>query len=114
MVARNKYRIEINMYEKELCVKLVIYRDCTEMHGQQNIKKRLYTCVQQHTDILQMTVTEQTQQVNANPLSHCHVDARQRTAGENEREAQLRATTNSASHRPQPSTNSTSKRPGVD
>jgi len=25
--------------EKEWCVKLVIYKDCTEMHGQQNIKK---------------------------------------------------------------------------
>ena len=26
------------MYEKELCVKLVIYKDYTEMHGQQNMK----------------------------------------------------------------------------
>jgi len=26
------------MYEKELCVKLAIYKDYTEMHGQQNIK----------------------------------------------------------------------------
>jgi len=24
--------------EKELCVKLIIYKDYTEMHGQQNIK----------------------------------------------------------------------------
>jgi hypothetical protein len=24
--------------KKELCVRLVIYKDCTEMHGQQNIK----------------------------------------------------------------------------
>jgi len=34
------YRIEIpvNTHEKELCVKLVIYKDYTEMHGQQNIK----------------------------------------------------------------------------
>jgi len=37
MVARNMYRIEINIYENELCVKLVIYKDYTEMHGQQNI-----------------------------------------------------------------------------
>jgi len=34
MAARNMYRIEINIHEKELCVKLVIYRDYTEMHGQ--------------------------------------------------------------------------------
>jgi len=27
MAARNMYSIEINIYEKELCVKLVIYRD---------------------------------------------------------------------------------------
>jgi hypothetical protein len=38
MAARNMQRIEINIYKKELCVKLVIYKDCTEMHGQQNIK----------------------------------------------------------------------------
>jgi hypothetical protein len=37
--ARNMYRIEINIYEKELCFKLVIYKNYTEMHGQQNIKK---------------------------------------------------------------------------
>ena len=29
---------EINIHEKELCVKLVIYKNYTEMHGQQNIK----------------------------------------------------------------------------
>jgi len=28
----------IGLHEKELCVKLVIYKDYTEMHGQQNIK----------------------------------------------------------------------------
>ena len=40
MAARNMYRIEINIHKKELCVKLVIYKDYTEMqHGQQNIKK---------------------------------------------------------------------------
>jgi hypothetical protein len=38
MAARNMYRIEINIHEKELCFKLVIYKDCTEMHVQQNIK----------------------------------------------------------------------------
>ena len=37
--ARNMWRIEINIHEKELCFKLVIYKDCTEMHCQQNIKK---------------------------------------------------------------------------
>jgi len=26
--------------KKELCVQLVIYKDCTEMHGQQNIRKK--------------------------------------------------------------------------
>jgi hypothetical protein len=31
-------RIEINIHEKELCAKLVIYKDYTEMHGQENIK----------------------------------------------------------------------------
>jgi len=39
MAAGNMYRIEINIHEKEMCVKLVIYKDYTEMlHGQQNIK----------------------------------------------------------------------------
>jgi len=38
MAARNMWRIEINIHEKELCVKLVIYKDYTDMHGQQNIK----------------------------------------------------------------------------
>ena len=41
MAARNMYRIEINIHEKELCVKWVIYKDYTEMHGQQNIKNVL-------------------------------------------------------------------------
>jgi len=41
MAARNMERIEINIDRKEMCVKLVIYKDCTERHGQQNIK----TCV---------------------------------------------------------------------
>jgi hypothetical protein len=41
MAARNMYRTEINIHEKELCVKLLIHKDCTEMllHGQQNTKK---------------------------------------------------------------------------
>jgi len=30
--------MEIYINEKELCVKLVIYKDYTEMHGQRNIK----------------------------------------------------------------------------
>jgi len=34
--ARNIYRTEINIYKK-LCVKLVIYKDYTKMHGLQNI-----------------------------------------------------------------------------
>jgi len=38
MAARNVQIIEINIHEKELCVKLVIYKDYSEMHGQQNIK----------------------------------------------------------------------------
>ena len=33
MAARNMQRIEINIHEKELCIKLVIYRDYTEMHA---------------------------------------------------------------------------------
>jgi hypothetical protein len=36
--ARNISRIRINIYEKELCVKLVINKNLTEMHGQRNIK----------------------------------------------------------------------------
>ena len=36
-IARNMYSIEINIYGKELCVKLVIYKNYSEMHGQQNI-----------------------------------------------------------------------------
>jgi len=28
MAARNMWRIEINIHDKELCVKLVIYKDC--------------------------------------------------------------------------------------
>ena len=38
MAARNIQRTEIKVHEKELCVRLVIYKDYTEMHGQQNIK----------------------------------------------------------------------------
>jgi len=38
VAARNMQRIEINIHDKELCVKLVIYKDYIEMHDQQNIK----------------------------------------------------------------------------
>jgi hypothetical protein len=38
MAAQNMQWVEINIQEKELCVKLVIYKDYTEMRGQQNIK----------------------------------------------------------------------------
>jgi hypothetical protein len=38
MATQNMYRIEVNIHEKELCIKLVIYKDYTEMHGQQNLK----------------------------------------------------------------------------
>jgi len=31
------------MYEKEFCVKLVIYKECNKKHGQQNIE---YTAMQ--------------------------------------------------------------------
>jgi hypothetical protein len=35
--------IATNIYEKELYIKLVIYKDYTQMHGQQNIKfQQLY------------------------------------------------------------------------
>jgi len=37
MAARNTYRIGINIHEKELCVKLVIYKYYRERHGQQNV-----------------------------------------------------------------------------
>jgi len=40
-IKKKMKRIGINIHEKELCVKLVIYKDYTEMHGQQNIK---YDC----------------------------------------------------------------------
>ena len=38
MAARNMQRTEINIHEEELYIKLVIYKDCTEMHSQQNVK----------------------------------------------------------------------------
>ena len=47
MAARNMYRIEINVQEKELRVVLVIYKDYTELHGQQNIKFCIYMDVWQ-------------------------------------------------------------------
>ena len=39
--ARNMQRIEINKYEKEMCVKLVIKQNYTEIQGLQNIKHNL-------------------------------------------------------------------------
>jgi len=41
MTARNRLRIEINIYEK-LCVSLVIYDDYIKLHGQQNINLKSY------------------------------------------------------------------------
>jgi len=38
MVAQNMYSIEINTYGKEMCIRLVSYKNYTELHGQQNIK----------------------------------------------------------------------------
>ena len=38
MVAGNMQSIEINIYGKDLCVKMVIYKNYNEMHGLQNIK----------------------------------------------------------------------------
>ena len=38
IAVRNMLKIEINIHEKELCVKLVICKDYNEIHGQQNIK----------------------------------------------------------------------------
>jgi len=41
MAVRNMWRTEINIHEKGLCVKLVIYKDYNEVRGQQNIKNLL-------------------------------------------------------------------------
>jgi hypothetical protein len=38
MAAQNIYRIGIYIHEKEMCLKLVTYKDCTKMHGQRNIQ----------------------------------------------------------------------------
>jgi hypothetical protein len=38
VAARNTYRTKLNIHEKEMFVKLVIYKDYTEMHGPQNTK----------------------------------------------------------------------------
>jgi len=43
MAVRNMYGIEINVYRKELCVKLIIYNDYNEIHGQQNIYHKSMT-----------------------------------------------------------------------
>ena len=55
MAARNMQRIEINIHKKELCVKLVIYKNYTEIHGQQNIKRLDVTHI--FTNIYGMPVT---------------------------------------------------------
>jgi hypothetical protein len=47
MVARNMWRIEINIHERELCVRLVIYKDYIEMHGRQK-KIRMLSEVCKH------------------------------------------------------------------
>ena len=41
--ARNMWRTEINIHEKELCIKLIIYKNYTEMFDQKNIKFVLLT-----------------------------------------------------------------------
>ena len=38
VVARIMYSIEISIYRKELCLRFVIYKNYTEMHGQQKVK----------------------------------------------------------------------------
>jgi hypothetical protein len=58
VAALNMYRMEINIHEKELCVKLVVYEDCTEMHGQQNIK--LFNNLYISSNILQSIKLEET------------------------------------------------------
>ena len=42
---RHMYRIEINIHVKELFVKLAIYKDYNEMHGQQNIELWLLSII---------------------------------------------------------------------
>jgi hypothetical protein len=49
MAARNIQRIEINIHEKELCVKLVIYKDYGDMHGQQDKKSTSYLSYRYHS-----------------------------------------------------------------
>jgi hypothetical protein len=40
MAAQNMWKIKNKQKGKELCVKLVIYKDYTKRHGQQNIKNK--------------------------------------------------------------------------
>jgi hypothetical protein len=74
-VAWNMLRIEINR-KKELCIKLVIYKNYTKMHGQQNIKYqkfssdclkncKLYHTMHWHFDICSITVRFETRK--------CHI-----------------------------------------
>ena len=70
MAARNMYRIEININEK-LCVKLVIYKDCTEMNGQQNIKYDTHCPpITKITAVLYIFVDISFIKFNANPTKH--------------------------------------------
>ena len=39
LTVRNMQRIQINISQKKLCIKLFTYRNYTKMHGQENIKK---------------------------------------------------------------------------
>jgi hypothetical protein len=64
---RNMYRIEIKLHEKELCVKLVIYKDFTEMHGQQNIK-----VIQQNQEPGQQSTTRRNTKTVKNAPYHLH------------------------------------------
>jgi len=58
------------IHEKELCVTLVIYKDYTEMHGQQNAKNAkmyeyilFFVCV--HSRVMAVVVSERVQCVYA-------------------------------------------------
>jgi len=44
--------------KKELCVKLVIYKDYTEMHGKQNIKLTCRFIHKQNSQLLLNSLTE--------------------------------------------------------
>ena len=56
MVARNMYSSEINIYGKELCVKLVVYKNNTDVHSQPSIRKlsdiNIYRCARRNDKIV--------------------------------------------------------------